>query len=427
MKRQVSRSILFNTICLIVISLVATDASGDDWPHWRGPNRDDKSTETGLLKAWPEDGPKRVWINQKAGLGYSGFSIVDGMLFTMGLEDEEEFALCLNADTGAEVWRKPLGNRFENKWGDGPRSTPSVDKDRVYFLAANGRLACFEKNKGKQVWAVDLQEFGGNVPKWGYAESPLVDEDKVICTPGGSTGTVLALNKMTGEKIWQTKPITKMMDDKESPPAAAHYSSVLPVNWNNRRQYLQLTVLALIGVDAESGEVLWQSDWPGRVAVIPSPIFDNGEVFVTSGYGIGSKLVKIADDNSVSQVWFSKAMQNHHGGVIQVGDYFYGSAAKAWICQDRATGEMKWNDRDIKKGAVSYADGLFYHIQEGDGKVLLIKADESSHKIISSFKLSPQTERRKPAGKIWVHPVISNGKLYLRDQEIIYCYDIKAK
>ena len=161
--------------------------------------------------------------------------------------------------------------------------------------------------------------------------------------------------------------------------------------------------------------------------MIPSPIFDGGEVYATSGYGVGSKLVKIEDDNTLTDLWYSKDMQNHHGGVIKIGDYFYGSSAQAFVCQNRIDGKMMWSDRKIKKGALTYADGLFYHVQEDDGKVLLISADEHSHQIQGSFVLSPQTKLRKPAGKIWVHPVIARGKLYLRDQEMIYCYDVKAK
>jgi outer membrane protein assembly factor BamB len=412
-----------------ILLFCCSSANGfDDWPHWRGPNRNDVSLETGLLKEWPADGPKQLWINRRSGLGYAGFSVVDGKLYTMGLEDDIEFALCLNAEDGTEIWRERLGNRFKNGSGDGPRSTPSIDGDRAYFMGASGNLSCRNKEDGKQIWSVEMSDFGGSVPNWGYAESPLVDEDKVICTPGGSKGTILALDKKTGEKIWQSKPVTRVLDNGAvTSPAKAHYSSILPVNWNNRRQYVQLTVLAVVGVDAETGDVLWQTDWPGKTAVIPSPIFDGGNVYVTSGYGVGAKLIKIDGDNDATELWYTKAMQNHHGGVILIGDYLFGSSARSWVCQRKSDGEMVWSDRAIKKGALAYADGMFYQVQESDGKVLLIQADENSHDVKGSFTLSPQTKRRSPRGKIWVHPVIANGKLYLRDQEMIYCYDISAK
>ena len=417
-------------LTLLAITLVfAVSLNGfDDWPHWRGPNRDDRSTESGLLQEWPSNGPRQLWVNKESGLGYSGFAIAGDKLFTMGLEGDSEFALCMNAENGLEQWRTDLGKRFDNNWGDGPRSTPSVNGDRVYFMAAAGTLACLDRNDGTKLWSVNMADFGGSVPTWGYAESPLVDDGKVICTPGGGEGTLLALDKNTGKKLWQSPAITRTLENgSETPPAKAHYSSILPINWNNQRQYVQLTAVALVGVHAQTGDKLWQSDWPGRTAVIPSPIFDGGEVYATSGYGVGSKLVKIEDDNTLTDLWYSKDMQNHHGGVIKIGDYFYGSSAQAFVCQNRIDGKMMWSDRKIKKGALTYADGLFYHVQEDDGKVLLISADEHSHQIQGSFVLSPQTKLRKPAGKIWVHPVIARGKLYLRDQEMIYCYDVKAK
>ena len=403
-------------------------AQADDWPHWRGPDRNDISTETGLLQEWPPEGPRQVWMNQAAGLGYAGISIVDGQLFTLGLEEKEEFALCLNAENGKEIWRKSIGPRYQNKWGDGPRSTPTVQGNRVYVMTAAGHLACLNTTDGDIIWQVTMADFGGKVPVWGYAESPLVDDGKVICTPGGPQGTILALEKETGEKIWQSDPLTKRLEDgSESNPATAHYSSIIPVDWNNQRQYIQLTELAVVGVSSEDGSILWRSDWLGRVAVIPSPIFVDGQVYVTSGYGIGSKLVEIGDDNAAVDLWYNKVMQNHHGGVVQIGDYFYGSSAKSFVCQDKQTGEMVWSDRKIGKGALAYGDGRFYHVEENGGAVLLIEAGPKGNSVKGKFKLSPQTKRRKPDGRIWVHPVIANGKLYLRDQEIIYCYDVTAR
>ena len=410
----------------LAVALVSTSQATDDWPYWRGPDRNDRSTESGLLQSWPEGGPKQVWVNREAGLGYAGFSVVDGRLYTMGLENDQEFALCLDANDGSELWRTPIGPRYKNGWGDGPRSTPSVDGELVYFMSAAGNLACLKAANGNEAWKISMGDYGGKVPNWGYAESPLVDGDRVICTPGGDQGTILAVDKLTGEKLWQSDPITSVGDDgNETGPAVAHYSSVLPVEWGGQRQYVQLTVLAVVGLDASTGKTLWQVPFPGRIAVIPSPIFDDGEVYVTAGYGVGSKLIRLSNDNKAEEVWYTKDMQNHHGSVVQVGDHFYGSSARAFVCQDQKTGKMEWSERGIKKGAISYADGRFYHVQEDDGKVLLIDANPDGHEIVGSFVLSPQTERRNPKGKIWVHPVIANGKLYLRDQEIIHCYDIK--
>ena len=415
-------------VIVVAATLIcSTDTSADDWPHWRGPDWNDISLETGLMQQWPAAGPPQLWINQESGLGYAGIAVVGDRLFTLGLEGNQEFALCLEANTGEPIWRRDIGPKFENRWGDGPRSTPSVDADRVYFMTAAGHLACLKGDDGSELWNVQMRDFGGMVPKWGYAESPLVDGDNVICTPGGPQGTILALNKATGKKVWQSEAFTKLLEDgKTSRPATAHYSSIRPADWNNERQYIQLTPLAVVGLSADDGSLLWRSEWLGRVAVIPSPLFDDGKVYVTSGYNVGCKLIEIAADNQSRDLWYNKVMQNNHGGVIKVGNYFYGSSAKSFVCQDCTSGEMKWSERQIKKGAVCYADGRFYHVQESDGKVLLIDADETSSKVKGEFVLTPQSSQRKPDGRIWVHPVIANGKLYLRDQELIYCYDIRA-
>ena len=391
--------------------------SHDDWPGWRGADRTDVSRESGLMQTWPEGGPKKVWENVNCGLGYAGFSVVDNRLYTLGSEEGREFALCLDAATGKEQWRVEVGDNFQNQWGDGPRSTPTVDGDHVYFMAANGNLACLHRQTGQVKWTVSMVQLGGAVPQWGYAESPLIDQDQVICTPGGSQGAIAALDKATGKLIWQCAELT----------SPAHYSSVIVANWNNRRQYIQLLVDAVVGVDADSGKLLWSSPWRGRIAVIPTPIFWEGKVYVTSGYDIGSKMVELTDDGA-EELWANKVMKNHHGGVIQIGDHVYGfSDGNGFLCQSLETGEMVWTARRaISKGAVSYADGRFYFIQEEDGLVLLIEADESGWQERGRFTLEPQTERRKPQGRIWVHPVIANGKLYLRDQEIICCYDIKS-
>lgn len=414
-------------LCSLSLAIfLATPAYGHDWPNWRGPNHDDKSTETGLLKEWPEGGPKKVWHVETCGLGYSGFSVVGNRLFTMGQEDNSQFALCLDAESGETIWKVALGDSYDNDWGGGPRGTPTITGDVGYFLTAKGDLACLKIADGTSVWAVKMSDFGGEVPKWGYSESPLVDNGNVICTPGGSDGTLMALDVASGEKLWQSQPVTKPMDSgAPSAPAKAHYSSVLPISWNGQRQYVQLTELAIVGFAAEDGKLLWQSDWPGRVAVVPSPIFDDGSVYVTSGYGIGCKSIKLNGTFEPSVEWRNRIMKNHHGGVILLDDFYYGHSDKAGLtCQSQETGERVWNTKKIKKGAIAYADDRFYYIEEKNGRVLLIAADENKPSVKGMFKLDPQSTQRKSKGMIWTHPVISNGRMYLRDQEIIYCYNV---
>ncbi len=397
--------------------VVAATAKEYSWPQWRGPNRDDVTLETGLLKEWPAEGPKRLWLNQDAGLGYAGFAIAKGKLFTMGAWDQEEFLICLDANTGKEQWKTPLGGRLANKWGDGPRGTPAVDGDMVYALGGDGTLVCVSFADGKQHWKITMKELGGKTPTWGYTESVLVDGDKVLCTPGGSKGTMAALDKKTGKLVWQTTEWTE----------GAHYSSIVPTDLNGKRQYIQLVMNTLAGVDAETGKVLWRSPWPpGKTAVIPTPIVKDNFVYITSGYGAGCKLVKVGPDNSVTDVYENKVMKNHHGGVVLVGDYLYGNSdGPGLVCQDFKTGEEVWSSRMMAKGAVSYADGMLYCLEEGSGTLRLVEATPKGWNEKGSFKLEPQTTQRSPQGRIWTHPVICNGKLYLRDQEIILCYDVK--
>ena len=424
-----SRPQIVAALTLTLTTFLATLAHAEDWPNWRGPNHDDLSTETGLMQDWPDGGPEKSWHVTTGGIGYAGFSIVGNQLFTLGQEDETQFALCLDATSGDTLWKVSLGENFENDWGGGPRGTPTIKGDVGYFLTAQGDLACLKIADGSKVWAVKLTDFGGNVPTWGYAESPLIDEGKVICTPGGPEGMMLALDAASGKKIWQTQPISKPMDnDEPSPPAKAHYSSVLPIEFNGLRQYIQLTEPAVIGVSAADGALLWQSDWPGRVAVIPSPIFDDGLVYVSSGYGIGCKLIELNGEKEPPTRWRNRIMKNHHGGVIQVGDFYYGHSDKAGLtCQSQETGERVWRTKKIKKGAIAWADHRFYYVQEQDGRVMLIEANEDKPTVKGHFVLEPQSKLRKTKGMIWAHPVISNGRMYLRDQEIIYCYNVADK
>ncbi|HLQ44515.1 MAG TPA: PQQ-binding-like beta-propeller repeat protein [Planctomycetaceae bacterium] len=389
------------------------------WPQWRGPDRNDVSTETGLLKEWPPSGPQQLWVNKDVGLGYSGVAIVGGKLFTMGARADTEFLFCLDVNDGSELWAARLGTRLDNGWGDGPRGTPFVDGDTVYAMGGQGTLVCATVADGEVRWRKTMSEFGGKKPGWGYCESVLVDGPKVVCTPGGGQGAIVAFNKIDGEVIWQSHEFTEK----------AAYSSVVPVEWNGQRQYVQLFQDSLVGIAADNGKLLWRTDWPGKTAVIPTPIYHEGHVFITSGYGVGCKLVKLGDANKVEDIYFNKNMKNHHGGVVLVGDHLYGHwDGGGWMCLDFKTGEVVWNEKSaLGKGCLTCVDGLLYCVDERDGTVALVEASPAGWKEHGRFKLEPQTTRRSPKGRIWTHPVVCNGKLFLRDQELLSCYDVKAK
>ncbi|HWN96836.1 MAG TPA: PQQ-binding-like beta-propeller repeat protein [Methylomirabilota bacterium] len=395
---------------------VSAFAANFDWPQWRGPNRDDVSKETGLLKSWPTDGPKRVWIYEKGGNGYSGPAIANGKLFTVGTRDDSEVLLALDANTGKELWAAPLGPILANDWGGGPRGTPTVDGNHVYALSGKGNLACVTVADGKIVWQKAMTSLGGKVPGWGYTESVLVDGERIVCTPGGAQGALAALNKKNGEVLWRS---TEFKD-------GAQYSSVMPAKINSADTYVQLTMQSIVGISPKDGKQLWRSPFPGKTAVIPTPIVRDNFVYVVAGYGVGCKQIKVNSDNTVETVYENKVMKNHHGGVILVGDYIYGHADPGWTCQNFKTGEEVWSHRGFGKGAVTYADGMLYCVEEGSGTVVLAEASPAGWKEHGRFKLDPQSTIRHRSGRIWTHPVISNGKLYLRDQDLIYCYDVKS-
>lgn len=399
--------------------LFAVSVQAADWPTFRGVGRLDISTETGLLKKWPESGPKQDWLFQDAGLGYAGFAVAGGTVYTMGARDVVEYVIAVDAATGKEKWSAEVGALLTNGWGDGPRSSPTVDGDKVYAMSGKGVLVCLNTADGKENWRVTMESLGGKVPGWGYCESPTVDGNLVVVTPGGAQGTMAAFDKSSGKKVWQT---TEWTDP-------AQYASIVAVDHNNARQLIQLTMQSVAGVNAADGTVLWKVAFPGKTAVIPTPIFHNGQVFVSAGYGVGCKFFKVGPENVVEELYESTDMVNHHGGVILVDGHLYGYSDRAgWTCLDFKTGAVKWTEKKaLGKGAIHSADGMLYLLEEKTGTVVLIEANPKGWEEHGRFTLQPQSTQRNPKGMIWVHPVVSNGKLYLRDQELLYCFDVTGK
>ncbi len=396
-------------------------AAGNDWPQWRGPNHDDISPETGLLKDWPAGGPKLVWEIKDIGAGYSAVSIMGNRIYTAGDKGSESFVEALNLGDGKLVWSAKLGKAgtVGQPQFEGPRATPTTDGELVFAVSQWGEMVCLQADTGKEVWHKDYtKDFGGACPFWGYAESPLIDGDKVVVTPGGSQGAVVALNKKTGAVIWQSKDFTD----------AAHYSSLIIAEPGGVRQYITLTPTSVAGIAAADGKLLWKAPRKGQVAVIPTPIYSDGFVYVTSGYGAGCSLFKITSDGgkfSAEQVYSTKVMVNHHGGVVKVGDFIYGfSDGKGWTCQDFKTGEAKWQDKEkLGKGSLVYADSRLYLRQEDKkGTVALIEASTEGYKEHGRFDQPDRSSKNS-----WPHPVVAGGKLYLRDQDVLLCYDISAK
>jgi outer membrane protein assembly factor BamB len=262
-----------------------------------------------------------------------------------------------------------------------------------------------------------MQSLGGDVPFWGYTESVLIDGEQVLCTPGGDEGAVVALDKLTGKVLWQSSELSD----------AAHYSSIVRADIQGQPQYIKVFEKRLVGLSVADGSLLWEAPFPGRVAVIPTPIVLGNRIFATAGYGAGCMLVDIDPQNKASVVYANRRMKNHHGGVIRLGEYIYGySDDTGWACLEAATGDLKWRERSaLEKGAIGYADGKFYCVGEDEGDVVLIDASPAGWQERGRFTLEPQSTIRKPRGKIWTHPVIVSGNLYLRDQDHLYCYSVK--
>jgi len=409
----------FLSALVVSLALISPVVNAADWTQWRGPGREDRSPDKGLLKSWPEGGPKQLWVFNDAGLGYAGYSIAAGTLYTMGLRGDQEFVIAVDVATGKEVWSAPAGPRYPNDWGDGPRCTPTVDGDHLYAVGGQGLVVCLNRTDGKQVWSKSMvKDLGGKLEYWGYTESLLVVGDTVICTPGGSGGTLAALNKKTGAVVWRT---TELQDN-------AQYSSPILIEHAGKPQIVQLVMKRLFGVDPANGKVLWNVEFPGRTAVIPTPIYHDGVVYVSAGYGVGCKAVRLTASGAEVVYEDNKVMKNHHGGVVRVGDHLYGySDGPGWVCQNFKTGKEVWANKSLGKGSVHFADGMLYCISEDGGDVALVEAVPSGWNEKGRFKLSPQTKQRNPQGRIWTHPVVLDGKLYLRDQELLHCYDVKGK
>ena len=541
-----------------------------DWPQWQGPDRTAHSKETGLLKEWPKDGPPLAWKIQGLGGGDSMPSVAAGRIYGMSHRGADEIFWALSEKDGKEIWAVRIAPAHSQSWPqskEGPSCTPTVDGDRLYVMGLAGNVACLQVADGKMVWQRDLvADFGGKMPMWSYRESPLIDGEKVICTPGGTEATMVALNKRNGETIWKSKvpdragggpqsfggganrpsmmqlnPVLAALDadhNKEisadelaAAPAAllkldkdhdgklseeelspqmperdgqggqqrrrgpgfmrmikalsaldadengvideaeiknaavalqkldenhdgkltedeagmksmgpqntgAAYSSAIAMDFGGQRQYVQLLAMTVAGVSAADGKLLWSYDKPANSMRlnISTPIYHDGQVFAASAYGAGGGLARLikqpTGDFSAEEVWFSKSMENHHGGVILHDGALFGAnggnGGGYLACLDFKTGDILWNERDqdkrrVRKGSVAFADGRIYYRTE-DGPIILIEPSRKEYLERGRFDQPDRTD--KPA---WAHPVIANGKLYIRDQDTLFCYDVKAK
>ncbi|MCL2074540.1 MAG: PQQ-binding-like beta-propeller repeat protein [Marinilabiliaceae bacterium] len=420
------------SINLMVVALILIfsymESAAQEWTQWRGENRTCIQNEKGLNLDWASKKPAVLWVYRDAGMGYSSPVIADNTLYMSGAADGKDFAYALDAKTGDLKWKQTLGEQYEQDRGDGPRGTMTLDKGTLYLIRGAGQVHALSAADGKILWQADLvNDFGGKImSQWGYSESPLIDGDLLICTPGGAQGTLIALDKNSGKLVWACKEWTD----------EAGYSSPIVAEIYGVRQYIQQSNKGVAGVAAKDGKLLWRIEGDGyRTAVIPTPIYHENVVYVTAGYGAGCTAVKLTKDGDKFKteiVYQNKNMVNHHGGVVLMNGHIYGFCDQSgWKCQNLSTGESIWNTgrtgetAGIGKGAILGVNDRILLLEEKSGLMVIAAASPDGWKEFGKMEIPERSQIETKDKMVWTHPVIVNGKLYLRDQDLLFCIDLK--
>jgi len=402
-------------LILLVCSVMTAALSGQDWAQWRGPNRNGVSTETGLLKQWPPAGPPLLWSVSTLGKGYGSLAIRGDFIYVQGTQGGNSVVFCLKRAGGATVWVKTLGRTLDQDKGGGPRGTPTLDADRLYALSEHGDLACLRTSDGGAIWARNiLADFSGANPQWLISESPLVDGDNLIVTPGGRGAAIVALNKLTGKTVWASAEL--------SDPAA--YSSAIVADVQGVRTIMQLTSQAGVGVRAKDGKLLWRyAKVANDTANVTTPLYFDNSVFYTSAYNTGAALLRLKADAGglkADEVYFTREMMNHHGGVVLLNGYLYGFSNAILTCMEFATGKVMWRNRSVGKGTLTTADGVLFLMGETN-TVGLADASPTAYVEKGRFQIADQ------GWPSWAHPVVAGGALYIRNQGVLASYNVKAR
>lgn len=406
-----SRTFLAALLMTLFAALGAARATlqATDWTQWRGPNRDGRSAETGLLKAWPAQGPPLTWRTTGAGIGYSSFAASGGRLYTLGGRNQREFVIAFDSNTGKRVWETPVGALFSNDRGDGPRSTPTIDGERLFALGGSGDLVCLDIKTGKPIWTKNLmRDFGGSNIYWGLSESPLVVNDRVLVQAGGRNAAIVALDKTSGDALWRRH--------SDEPG----YSSAVLAQVGTTQQAIFFTAHRAIGVSVRDGRELWSYDRVSNgTANIATPVVAGNRVFLSSDYGTGAALLELSPSGA-REVYFTRDMRNHHSTSVLVGDHLYGFSGSILTAMKLADGTVAWRDRSVGKGSLIYADERLYLYSE-NGVVGLAEPTPAGYREHGRFRLQPGS---LPS---WSHPIITNGKLILREQDNVYAYDVRQR
>lgn len=386
-----------------------------EWPQFHGPNRDNISTETGLLKRWPAGGPKRLWTATGIGYGFSTVAIAGGRIYTTGNIGKATVITTLDL-AGKTLWRAKNGPAWKREV-PGTRSTPTIDGGRLYHGNADGDVACLDAKTGRTIWSVNiLRKFNGRNIQWGLAESLLIDGDRVVCVPGGQIVAMAALNKRTGKTVW----LCQGTGDKPG------YASPVLIDYKGLRQIVTMMSASVVGVHANTGKLLWRHVHKAYAdETVSTPVFHEGLIAVaTLGPGAARclRLTVNGQTASVTQVWHTGILDNHHGGILGLNGYLYGTKVRdTWVCLDMKTGNVMYKADGVGKGSLTFADGMLYTYSER-GRVGLVKATPDAHALLSQFTI-PKGGR----GPAWAHPVVCGRRLYLRHGNFLYCYDIRGK
>ncbi len=423
---QYQRGILAALTLITMLSvlsswLLANDRSNlncTNWPQWRGPNRDGKSTETGLIKSFPEDGPSVLWRRTIGTGGYSGIAVVGDFIYTMYSEGDYEYALCLDMETGLEIWRFLTDKIFLNPSGYGPRSTPTVDRDRVYVLSAKGRLYCLKSTEEKEYWRVNLLDhYGGKTPRWGFCASPIVVGDLLLVEIDGSTrNRITAFNKFDGSVVWESHTDRGFYVDNHSSSELDKmgYSSPVVLAGEPEQQVLFFTGTRLLSI-SETGDQFWQYSWPTRYgANVATPVvLPGGRVFISSGYNQGGAVVepkKVGNQYEVTEVWRNRAMSAGFPSPIYHEGYLYGFDDSVLKCISAETGKTQWRKSRLGLGSIIFADGQLVVLTE-KGELVLVEASPDDYKQNAKAQVFGRIAR-----KCWTPPSLANGRLYARTQ-----------
>jgi outer membrane protein assembly factor BamB len=396
---------------LVLGVCASVTAAGDpnaNWPGWRGPSRDGKSPDKGLLKEWPAEGPKLLWKVNDIGKGFSSVAVVDGTIYITGDVGEKLMLFAMDMD-GKSKWKVDNGPTW-TKSQPGSRATPTIDGDKLYLLGGTGVLGCYEAKTGKRLWYKEMKEFGGSPHGWGYAESVLILDKMAVVTPGGRN-CIVALDKTTGAGIWSSTGFN-------APP---NYSSCLPFVYDKTTMIVNGTGGGLVCVDAKTGAKLWFDGFSaGNTANCPTPAYSDGHVFWANGYGKGGVCMKLAPGGKATQAWTTQDMVCHHGGYVIHEGYIYGNNGGGYACLDLKTGTKKWEEKAVGKGSLCWADGMLYLFSESNGQGALATCSPEGLQIKGRVKV-------EGSGPSWAHPVVIGGRLYLRYDTNLYCFDVKAK